>query len=148
MTATEIYRAMVAKPGLDSHDRGVRALATELTRSGFEVIYSGVCLEAESIARAAVDEDVDVICLSMHVGAHVAATRRVMQELANCGGLDIPVVCGGVIPMRDYPKLLEFGVTRIVQPRASLACAVEVIREICSAGRSGRQASSTTSQED
>ncbi|MFE3058757.1 cobalamin B12-binding domain-containing protein [Nocardia sp. NPDC059239] len=147
MGAQERYRVLVAKPGLDSHDRGTRVLAAELMRSGFEVIYTGVCLSPEAIARAAVDEDVETVCLSMHVGAHIAMTENVMKELRAIDGHDIPVICGGVIPVRDHDRLRELGVAWIVPPRASLQESIEGISQYCGAYRMERDSEELDSAE-
>jgi methylmalonyl-CoA mutase, C-terminal domain len=129
------YRVLVAKPGLDSHDRGIRVLATELMRQGFEVIYTGTAAVPESLASTAVDEDVDALCLSMHVGAHVASTRRVIAELERLGAADIPVICGGIIPEADEQVLRDLGAREVVPPMISLAEAVAVIFKQCESHR-------------
>ena len=106
-------RVLVAKPGLDGHDRGARVVAYGLRDAGFEVIYTGLRQTPEQIATAAVQEDVDVIGLSVLSGAHLALTRKVVEQLREQGAADIPVLVGGLIPEADKATLKEMGVAEV-----------------------------------
>jgi methylmalonyl-CoA mutase C-terminal domain/subunit len=121
-------RILVAKPGLDGHDRGALVLARALRDAGMEVIYSGLLPSAEQVARMAVDEDVDVVALSLLNGAHMTAFPKVKQLLDKMGGGDIVVVGGGIIPEEDKPKLLKMGITGLFGPGSSLDEIVEHVR--------------------
>jgi methylmalonyl-CoA mutase C-terminal domain/subunit len=110
-------RVLVAKVGLDGHDRGVKVVGRILRDAGFEVIYTGLQQTPEMVAAAARDEDVDVIGLSMLSGAHMTLVPRVLDRLRTYG-LDIPVVVGGIIPTPDIPKLEAMGVAGILTPGA------------------------------
>ena len=117
-------RVLVAKPGLDGHDRGARVVAYGLRDAGFEVIYTGLRQTPEQIATAAVQEDVDVIGLSVLSGAHLALTRKVLDKLREQGAGDIPVLVGGLIPEADKTALREMGVAEVFTagtPIASIA---------------------------
>jgi len=111
-------RVLVAKLGLDGHDRGVKVVARILRDAGFEVIYTGLRQTPAKVVAAAVDEDVDAIGLSMLSGAHLALVPPVV-ELLREQGLTIPVVVGGIIPERDVPVLTDAGVAAILAPGAS-----------------------------
>jgi len=113
-------RILVAKPGLDGHDRGVLVLARAFRDAGMEVIYSGLLPTPEQVARMAVDEDVDVVALSLLNGAHMTAFPRVKKLLEKMGGGEILVVGGGIIPEDDKPKLLKLGITGLYGPGTSL----------------------------
>src|SRR6202012_4427844 len=102
-------RVLVAKPGLDGHDRGAKLVARALRDAGFEVIYLGIRQRPEVIAAVAVQEDVDIVGLSILSGAHVALTRKTVEALRAAGGEQVQVVVGGTIPQRDVPKLEEAG---------------------------------------
>ncbi|HMD78500.1 MAG TPA: cobalamin B12-binding domain-containing protein [Nitrososphaerales archaeon] len=121
-------RILVAKPGLDGHDRGALVLARALRDAGMEVIYSGLLPSAEQVARMAVDEDVDVVALSLLNGAHMTAFPKVKQLLEKAGGKDIIVVGGGIIPEEDKPKLLKMGITGLYGPGSSFDDIVEHVR--------------------
>ena len=122
-------RVLVAKPGLDGHDRGVLVLSRALRDAGMEVIYSGLLPSPEQVAQMAVDEDVDVVALSLLNGAHMTAFPKVKKLLGKMGGGDIVVVGGGIIPEEDKPKLLKMGITGLYGPGSSLEEIVEHIRE-------------------
>ena len=111
-------RILVAKVGLDGHDRGVKVVARILRDAGFEVIYTGLFQTPDKVAAAAVDEDVDAIGLSMLSGAHLTLAPLVVQRVRD-RGLDIPVVVGGIVPGPDVAKLLEAGVAAVLTPGAS-----------------------------
>lgn len=107
---TKILRILIAKPGLDGHDRGAKVIAKALMDAGMEVIYTGRHQKVESIVATAVDEDVDIVGLSILSGAHVNYTRRVIEGLQAAGAGDIAVMVGGNIPQQDVPLLKEMGV--------------------------------------
>ncbi len=106
-------RVLLAKPGLDGHDRGVKVVARALRDNGFEVIYLGLRSRADVIAKAAREEDVAVVGLSISSGGHLGATRDVMTALSEAGAGEIPVMVGGTIPAGDVGKLEELGVAAV-----------------------------------
>ena len=106
-------RILVAKPGLDGHDRGAKVVAAALRDSGMEVIYTGLHQTPEMIAQAAIQEDVDVVGLSVLSGAHLVLSRRVIDGLRAHGATEVRVVVGGIIPSRDIEELLRLGVARV-----------------------------------
>jgi methylmalonyl-CoA mutase C-terminal domain/subunit len=114
-------RVLVAKPGLDGHDRGARVVAYGLRDAGFEVIYTGLRQSPEQIATAAVQEDVDVIGLSILSGAHLALTRKVIETLKEQDAGDIPILVGGLIPEEDKAALQEIGVAEVFTAGTSIA---------------------------
>jgi methylmalonyl-CoA mutase C-terminal domain/subunit len=116
---TETYRVIVAKPGLDGHDRGAKVVARALRDAGFEVIYTGLRQTPEQIAEAVVQEDADAVGLSCHSGAHMTLFPRVVEQLRERGAGDVLVFGGGVIPADDIPKLAQAGVEKIFTPGAS-----------------------------
>ena len=122
-------RILVAKPGLDGHDRGAKVLVRAFRDAGFEVIYTGLFQTPEMIASAALEEDVDVIGLSILSGAHMAIFPRIMAELAARGVDDVLVVAGGTIPAEDIDAVLDMGVSRVFGPGTRLADIVSYIRE-------------------
>ena len=111
-------RVLVAKVGLDGHDRGVKVVARILRDAGFEVIYTGLFQTPDTVAAAAVDEDVDAIGLSMLSGAHMTLAPLVVEKV-RARGADIPVVVGGIVPDADVAKLLEAGVAGVLTPGAT-----------------------------
>jgi methylmalonyl-CoA mutase C-terminal domain/subunit len=122
-------RVLVAKPGLDGHDRGAKVIARALRDAGMEVIYTGLRQSPEMIVNAALQEDVQVIGLSILSGAHNAIVPRVMELLRNNGMSDVLVIVGGIIPDGDAEELKkQHGVAAIFQPGASLDSIVEFIR--------------------
>ena len=128
VSAQRKIRILVAKPGLDGHDRGALVLARALRDAGMEVIYSGLLPSPEQVAQMALDEDVDVVALSLLNGAHMTAFPKVKRLLDRMGGKDIIIVGGGIIPEEDKPKLLKFGITGLFGPGSSLEDIVEHVR--------------------
>ena len=125
----EKIRVLVAKPGLDGHDRGAKVIARALRDAGIEVIYTGLRQTPEQIVNAAIQEDVDCIGLSILSGAHNAILPRVMQ-LLDAGGIhDILVVAGGIIPNQDIPSLKSCGISEIFPPGTSTDQIIRYIRE-------------------
>src|SRR5512140_2932106 len=122
-------RVLVAKPGLDGHDRGAKVMARALRDAGMEVIYTGLRQTAEMIVNAALQEDVQVIGLSILSGAHNAIVPRVMDLLRQNKMDDVLVVVGGIIPDQDIPNLKQIGVAAIFQPGTSMDEIVRFIRE-------------------
>jgi len=122
-------RILVAKVGLDGHDRGVKVVARILRDAGFEVIYTGLFQTPDKVAAAAVDEDVDAIGLSMLSGAHMTLAPLVVEKV-RARGLDIPVVVGGIVPGPDVDKLIEAGVAAVLTPGASAEECVATMRDV------------------
>ncbi|HEY1807610.1 MAG TPA: cobalamin B12-binding domain-containing protein [Acidobacteriaceae bacterium] len=122
-------RVLVAKPGLDGHDRGAKVIARALRDAGMEVIYTGLRQTAEMIVNAALQEDVDCVGLSILSGAHKAIVPRITSMLKEKGADDILVVLGGTIPEQDLPFLRENGVAAVFGPGTSLDTVVRFIRE-------------------
>ena len=122
-------RVLVAKPGLDGHDRGAKVIARALRDAGMEVIYTGLRQTPEMIVNAALQEDVQVIGLSILSGAHNAIVPRVMDLLRQNKMDDVLVVVGGIIPDQDIPNLKQAGVAAIFQPGTSMDQIVRFIRE-------------------
>ncbi|MEN8240948.1 MAG: cobalamin B12-binding domain-containing protein [Chloroflexota bacterium] len=123
-------RVIVAKPGLDGHDRGAKVVARALRDAGMEVIYTGLRQTPEMIAEAALQEDADVVGLSVLSGAHMALAPKVLELLKANGQQDVKVFIGGIIPDEDEPKLLEMGVAGVFGPGTSTDVIVEQIRAI------------------
>jgi len=121
-------RVLVAKPGLDGHDRGAKIIARALRDAGMEVIYTGLRQTPEMIVNAALEEDVQVIGLSILSGAHNAIVPRVLELLKEKGMSDVQVVVGGIIPDDDAQELKKLGVAAVFQPGAPLEKIVEFIR--------------------
>src|SRR5881296_2333406 len=114
------YRVVVAKPGLDGHDRGAKVIARALRDAGFEVIYTGLHQTPEQVAETVVQEDADAVGLSLLSGAHNTLFPKVIAQLAEKGAGDVLVFGGGIIPDADIPKLKEQGVAEIFTPGASM----------------------------
>ena len=121
-------RVLIAKPGLDGHDRGAKVIARALRDAGMEVIYTGLRQTPEMIVNAALQEDVRVIGLSILSGAHNAIVPRVMELLREKGMDDVLVIVGGIVPDEDAGRLKKQGVAAVFQPGASLEGIVEFVR--------------------
>ncbi|MHB8928558.1 MAG: cobalamin B12-binding domain-containing protein [Bacillota bacterium] len=121
-------RVLVAKPGLDGHDRGAKVIARALRDAGMEVIYTGLRQTPGQIAEAALQEDVDVVGLSSLSGAHKHLFPRVVEALRAKGLGDVVVICGGIIPAEDVPELKRAGVAEVFGPGTPTAAVAEFIR--------------------
>lgn len=120
-------RVIIAKPGLDGHDRGARVIARALRDAGMEVIYTGLRQTPEQIAATALQEDADVVGLSILSGAHMHVCPRLMDELRARGMEDVTVLVGGIIPDVDVPKLLALGVNGVFPPGTPMQAIVDFI---------------------
>lgn len=114
------YRVVVAKPGLDGHDRGAKVIARALRDDGFEVVYTGLHQTPEQVVSAVVQEDADAVGLSLLSGAHLTLVPRVVQGLADSGRSDVLLIVGGIIPEDDIPTLKSMGVAEVFTPGAPL----------------------------
>ena len=126
-------RVLIAKPGLDGHDRGAKVVARALRDAGFEVIYTGLRQSPEQIVAAAIAEDVDAVGLSLLSGAHNYLFPRVIELLREQGADDILVFGGGVIPEEDVPGLKQAGVAEVFTPGTPTSETVDFLRERCGA---------------
>jgi methylmalonyl-CoA mutase, C-terminal domain len=126
--AQERIRVLLAKPGLDGHDRGVKVIARALRDAGMEVIYTGLRQTPEQVVSAAVQEDVDAIGLSILSGAHMTLFPRVVELSREAGIDDVIIFGGGIIPDEDIPRLKELGVTEVFTPGARMDEIIEFIR--------------------
>ena len=123
------YRVVVAKPGLDGHDRGAKVIARALRDAGFEVIYTGLHQTPEQVVEAVVQEDADALGLSLLSGAHMTLFPKVLNLLKERGVDDVLVFGGGIIPEPDIPKLKEMGVAGIFTPGATMVSVTDWLRE-------------------
>ncbi len=121
-------RVLVAKPGLDGHDRGAKVVARALRDAGMEVIYTGIRQTPQMIAEAALQEDVDVIGLSILSGAHLELFPRVVEELKKRGVDDVLLFCGGIIPQDDIPKVNAIGFKGVFGPGTNTNDIIEFVR--------------------
>ncbi len=121
-------RVLIAKPGLDGHDRGAKVIARALRDAGFEVVYTGLRQTPEMIAEAALQEDVDAVGLSILSGAHMALVPRVLDLLRKQGQGHVPVFVGGIIPDEDAPRLKEMGVAEVFGPGTSTEVIIQAFR--------------------
>ena len=127
-------RVVVAKPGLDGHDRGAKVVARALRDAGMEVVYTGLHQTPEQIVEAAIAEDADVVGLSVLSGAHMTLFARVVELLKERDAEDIVVFGGGIIPDADIPELQKLGVAKVFTPGATTASIVQWVRENVPAG--------------
>ncbi len=130
MPAKKIIRVLIAKPGLDGHDRGAKTVAFALRDAGMEVLYSGLHQNIDQIVSTAVQESVDVVGLSIMTGAHLPISARLMERLKEDDLNDIHVVVGGVIPKDDVPKLKEIGVKDVFPGGTRFDVIVDSIRSL------------------
>ena len=134
----QAIRVLIAKPGLDGHDRGAKVIARALRDAGMEVIYTGLRQTPEMIAEAALQEDVDVVGLSVLSGAHMALVPRIRATLNDYGLQDVPLIIGGIIPDADRATLAEMGVQGIFGPGANTEDIVTHIRNLTQAASPDR----------
>ena len=127
---SKVPRVLIAKPGLDGHDRGAKYIAKALRDAGMEVIYTGIRQSPDEIAITAVQEDVDIVGLSLLSGAHSALFPRVIEALKKQGGANIPVIGGGIIPDEDIPDLMKSGVAAIFTPGTRIEDVISNIQKI------------------
>ena len=125
---TERIRVLVAKPGLDGHDRGAKIIARAFRDAGFEVIYTGLRQTPEQVVTAALQEDVDVVGLSVLSGAHMSLCPRIMELMKREKLDDVLVVVGGIIPDQDIPKLKALGIREVFQPGVSTQDIIDYVR--------------------
>ncbi len=128
MNREEKIRVLVAKPGLDGHDRGAKVVARALRDAGFEVIYTGIRQTPQMIAEAALQEDVDVVGLSILSGAHLTLCPKVVDLLRAQGQDDVVVLVGGIVPDEDVVKLKEAGIKGVFGPGTSTTAIADFIR--------------------
>ena len=133
MVAQANILVLIAKPGLDGHDRGAKVIARALRDAGMEVIYTGLRQTPEMIAEAALQEDVDVVGLSILSGAHLALVPRIREVMDQSGLTDVPLLVGGIIPNDDKPKLEALGVSGIFGPGTNTDDIVTFIHELMKA---------------
>jgi methylmalonyl-CoA mutase C-terminal domain/subunit len=126
MTSKKV-RVLIAKPGLDGHDRGAKVVARSMRDAGMEVIYTGLRQTPEMIAEAALQEDVDAVGLSILSGAHMALVPRLIELLSQQGQDNVRVLVGGIIPDEDVPRLKELGVVEVFGPGTSTVTIVEAV---------------------
>ena len=124
----ERIRVLVAKPGLDGHDRGAKIIARAFRDAGFEVVYTGLRQTPEQVVTAALQEDVNVIGLSVLSGAHMTLCPRIMELMKKEKLDDVLVLVGGIIPDQDIPKLKDLGVSEVFQPGVSTEDIIEYVR--------------------
>lgn len=129
MAAKRIIRVLVAKPGLDGHDRGAKIIARAFRDAGMEVIYTGLRQTPEKIVNTAMQEDVDVVALSCLSGAHISLFGRVTALAKQQGMKDVLIIGGGVIPHDDIPELKKAGVAEVFTPGASLSVVVKYVKD-------------------
>jgi methylmalonyl-CoA mutase C-terminal domain/subunit len=127
-TSTRKIRVVVAKPGLDGHDRGAKIIARALRDAGMEVIYTGLHQTPEQIVETALQEDADAVGISILSGAHMTLVPRIVELLRDQQAEDVLVVVGGTIPAQDIPELKQLGVAEVFGPGASTQDIVEFIR--------------------
>jgi methylmalonyl-CoA mutase cobalamin-binding domain/chain len=132
-------RVLVAKVGFDGHDRGIKIVARILRDAGMEVVYGGLRNTPESVAAIALQEDVDVVGLSMHNGAHLTIAPRVVRALRDLG-VETPVIVGGIVPDIDIPRLRDAGIAAVLGPGASKLEVVDTVMDACRPAGESRRA--------
>jgi methylmalonyl-CoA mutase, C-terminal domain len=139
MSEDRKIRVLVAKPGLDGHDRGAKVIARGLMDAGFEVVYTGLHQTPLQVVESALQEDVDVIGLSILSGAHIKLTDRIIQQMKEKGLDDVMVVVGGVVPEEDVAKLMDRGVAGVFTAGTTIKSVSDFIKKSVEAKRSPRQ---------
>ena len=137
MVSQHPIRVLIAKPGLDGHDRGAKIIARALRDAGMEVIYTGIRQTPKMIVEAALEEDVDVIGLSILSGAHVDLFPQIFEELEYNDMDDVPIIAGGIIPESDRSALESLGVRAIYGPGTPTSQIIECVRQVASERESG-----------
>jgi methylmalonyl-CoA mutase C-terminal domain/subunit len=137
--ATRTIRVIVAKPGLDGHDRGARVVARALRDAGCEVIYTGLHQTPDMIISACRQEDPDVLCLSILSGAHMTLLPRVLEDLKAAGLGGLPVLAGGIIPQGDAARLTAQGVAAVMGPGTDTGEIVRLVQELAGKYRGGQE---------
>jgi methylmalonyl-CoA mutase C-terminal domain/subunit len=127
MEKTKKLRVLIAKPGLDGHDRGAKVVSRALRDAGMEVIYTGIRQTPEMIVAAAIQEDVDVVGLSILSGAHLELFPRIIKGLEKKGKKDHFVICGGIIPDEDIPRLKKMGIKAVFGPGTSTKDVIDFV---------------------
>ena len=127
-------RVLIAQPGLDGHDRGAKVVARALRDAGMEVIYTGLRQTPAMVAEAALQEDVDVVGLSILSGAHMALVPRILEALAERGIGDVPIFLGGIVPKDDIPELLAMGVLQVFGPGTDLQTIISYVGDAAQRG--------------
>src|SRR5947209_19635735 len=137
MTSAPPIRVVLAKVGLDGHDRGIKVVARALHDAGMHVIYAGLWQTPEAVVRAAADEDADWLGLSLLSGAHMTLVPRVLELMKQAGLEDVGLLVGGIVPEADVPKLKAMGVARVFAPGTSLPEIVEFLKRESEARHAG-----------
>ena len=130
MTNEHPIRVLIAKPGLDGHDRGAKVVARALRDAGMEVVYTGIRQTPKMIAEAALQEDVQVVGLSILSGAHLELFPRVVEELSSRGVDDVLLFCGGIIPAEDIPRVKEIGFDGVFGPGTDTSDVINFVKEL------------------
>jgi len=146
-TSQKKIRVVVAKPGLDGHDRGAKIIARALRDAGMEVIYTGLHQTPEQIVETVIQEDADAVGLSILSGAHMTLVPRIVDLLREQGAGEVIVTLGGTIPAQDIPALKELGVAEVFTPGAPTSAAIDFIRGAVASRRVGARASSGRDKE-
>ena len=136
MSSGKNIRVLIAKPGLDGHDKGAKIVARALKDAGMDVIYTGIRQQTDAIVNAAIEEDVNVIGLSILSGSHMPICRELLQRLKESGAGDKFVIIGGIIPKKDVPKLKEMGVDFKTVFPAATSCSLRALFSAASLGTS------------
>jgi methylmalonyl-CoA mutase cobalamin-binding domain/chain len=139
-SSNQHLRVLLAKVGLDGHDRGLKIVARALRDAGVEVIYLGIHNTAEEIVRSAIQEDVDAIGISIHSAAHLSLFKDLAAGLKQNRARDIAVFAGGIVPVEDFPALKKLGVKKIFGPGTALDEIVKFVKRIRGRGRAGKNA--------
>ncbi len=135
-TTRSKIKVLVAKIGLDGHDRGAKVIARALRDAGFEVVYTGLRQTVDQVVAAAIQEDVDIIGVNQHEGSHIYVARKLIEKLREHGADDIPVVMGGSIPVVDIDALKSIGVREVFLPGTPISEIIEKLRRLAEERRS------------